>query len=237
MSPPFSLTFDSNIGGRSSQEDSVGFSGDAHGGYAVICDGMGGHAGGAEASAAAVEAFANAALVGIPRARSANSALFLSTGKRLPYDAGTTVVGLTWKKEGSAYKLSFFSVGDSYGILLDKNGIQYSTPVEGQGNTIFNYWNGKSKQMLKVSPTLTLRKKGVVLLASDGLEPIMGNLPDVLRGSRNTEPDAAAREFIRTTRAGYPQGIQAEVARAVSLAGLHADNTTALRIEFNPNPG
>ena len=50
----FQMAFFSSIGGRADQQDSAGFEFTDNGGIAVVCDGMGGHAGGKLASSYAV---------------------------------------------------------------------------------------------------------------------------------------------------------------------------------------
>jgi hypothetical protein len=225
----------SHIGQRDEQQDAsrvMEFPGQ---GFAVVADGMGGHAGGKAAAEAAIAAVTFAYIC--EKFDGSYIELPVNPTASLPHGAGSTIVGLQWVRSVGGYKLRFFSVGDSYGLLLGAGKapgvLGYSTPIEGWGHVLSNYWSGQHRyRWASASPWIPIKKKQTVILASDGLDPIMGNLPDVLRVTDNSiTPNKDADNFLDLVR---QRPVGEIVQAAVQAGGQHADNTTVVRLTFQP---
>ncbi len=123
----FKIAAFSSLGDREEQQDNVGFDIKPMDGFAVICDGMGGHKGGRQASAMAVNAFLSAYNSQYPigdvpaffcdtakKIDTAIASLMDENGKKL--NAGTTLVAVSVEQN----HVNWICVGDSR-IYIFKN--------------------------------------------------------------------------------------------------------------------
>jgi PPM family protein phosphatase len=109
-------------GGRSYQEDAADVRQDGEGLVVVLADGMGGHAGGAVASAVATASFLEGyqTAEGDARARLAEGLTAANVGIQAEASAnpalrgmGCTLVGIAFAADGPAWRIEWISVGDS----------------------------------------------------------------------------------------------------------------------------
>ena len=133
--PPFGAALAAIIGRRTEQQDAgrvsaVRLSGGGRGLLMVVADGMGGHAGGAEASHSAIATFYKAFAAGqrLPTARRLRDALLAANtaiGERVTADRALTGMGCTLVAavlEGRS--LTWISVGDTLLLVSSKSGLQ-----------------------------------------------------------------------------------------------------------------
>ena len=231
--PSLKITAASLIGSRSEQQDCFKHGSFKDTGFAVVCDGMGGHEGGKQAAEAAAQAFEEAFTDGTlnledfpGQFRHLELRPNFDVGHIHP-DAGTTVVGAVWRISGERMSVRFFSVGDSFGLALNESGLQFTTPIEGIGSWLFNFWSPQKRDLL-CSPVFLLEKKSTILLASDGIEPIVGNLVNFIRSPECKELDAAAQRFERISQSADLTRLAEEAVGA----SKGADNTTLVRVSF-----
>jgi serine/threonine protein phosphatase PrpC len=189
-------------------------------GLFVVCDGMGGHAKGAEASTTACEAIRTTIeeTPGSRRAEPARALLAqaisaanervhgLGQGIRRP---GTTVAALL--VAGASIVIAH--VGDSRVYRLRDRGLEQLT-IDHRVPFTRNVLTRALGTSLTVAPDITVSAVlpgDVFLLCSDGLEPL-GR--EVIRGCLGLVPTRAVRELARLTLAtGAPDNLTAIVVR------------------------
>jgi serine/threonine protein phosphatase PrpC len=241
-------------GGRRRQEDEYGIRAlsaeDASNVLLVVADGMGGHAGGAEAAHAAVTAFldnfegdggpAEERLKhALARANDAVRALKRETAGL--EDAGSTLLGVLM--EGG--KLSWISVGDSSlsllraGRLERLNADHSMRPVlrdlvaggrltaeaadaHANKSALRSAVTGEEIELVDIRCGVALEPADQLLLASDGLE---------------TLAPTSVKELLERGRDLSPRGAVADLLAAVEREGVrNQDNTTAILYRAGPLP-
>ncbi len=130
----FSLAAISSLGDRSEQQDSIGFDIRPDEGIVIICDGMGGHSGGKQASAFAVDALLKAYALEYPSKNLSECLIeavntiddkisLLCDEKGNQLKAGSTVVACIIRQKN----LYWISVGDSRIYLLRRGELVQAT--------------------------------------------------------------------------------------------------------------
>lgn len=212
----------------------------------VVCDGMGGHEGGAEASQIAVEIFLKTlhqSQQGIAEkmqegVQSANSEIFQAARKRgAAVVMGTTLVAGVIQQEGGSHQLHLANVGDSRAYLFRKGQLQQLTNDHSQVAQLIATGALTKEQAARfpgrnvvtralgseaiVTPDLfqfPLYPDDIVLLATDGLHSEIEDerIAEVLRS--NSQLDSACDALVvAALAAGGRDNI------TVILARLEAD--------------
>jgi len=214
-----------DIGNRHEQEDSLWVGELAGGLLAIVCDGMGGHAKGAEAAKAAQEAFIAAIAAGAPpkaALEEANSAVWdLMSAYSRP---GTTLTALFLHDDGSW----FCHIGDS--SLWEAIGLQWvqMTDRHGNGNILtscLGYHRSVARQVEAIGmgrEDLCWVDPDAFLLVTDGILVEWLKRPPPKPCERNTlKPPPAPAD-------GEDWGAYLQRALKVARDGGSTDNATAI---------
>jgi serine/threonine protein phosphatase PrpC len=243
--PPVEPIVDSytHIGARDQQEDRYGVEtrgsldqGD-RAGIAIVADGLGGHYRGDLAAQEGVDTLVHAfktedlfKTVPDPARRIECREFPPLNPDTLRWNSGTTLVALVWRQAGSRFEYRLMSVGDSYGLAIDSKGLAAHTRIEGVGGRIEAYWGNPpwGKFRLWMSDVRKITRPTTFLLASDGIDPITGNLVQVIRNGEDLSE--SSHQFLNRVRSGTP--LETIASEAIKKEGVYADNTTMIRLRF-----
>ena len=204
-------------------------------GIAIVADGLGGHYRGDYAAQEGVDtliaAFKTEDLFKTMPGPSIECREFPPLNPdTLQWNSGTTLVALVWRQAGSRFEYRFMSVGDSYGLAIDSKGLAAHTRIEGVGCMIEAYWGKRphGKFGLWMSEVRKITRPTTFLLASDGIDPITGNLVQVIRNGEGLSE--SSYQFLNRVRSGTP--LETLASEAIKKEGVYADNTTMIRLRF-----
>lgn len=241
----FSIYQDSKIGGRTVNQDRMGYTFTKEALLLVVCDGMGGHFGGELAAQLALQVI-HERFVAEAKPMLSNPAVFLdeaiyaahdaildfAMSRRMPESPRTTVVACVIQQA----KAFWAHVGDSRlymyrrGILLSKTRDHSKLELmQAQGlaigadnnnhpdrNTLYNCLGSPYQPLVEQSSPVLLTPKDCLLLCSDGL---WANIPETSIG-------------LVLTRCNAMEGVPKLIQYALAEGGPKCDNVTGLGINW-----
>lgn len=235
-------------GGRDYQEDNFAYSQDAESAFVFVCDGLGGESNGEHASLLAAYK-----LIDIDSTMIGDAPTWCTPFKDTSFDTKgyTTVVGFVFEKS----QIKILSCGDSqlFVIQWDDRGNPYclkqATVFAAARSAVVRCWGKVAGPELFHSSSISLDKKTLVIVASDGIDTILGNLPreqvlltkrlyhrNIMRFYEEADrmvylPDSFMELISSVDFKDLPECLGKA---AIAEGGDHADNTTIVCALYEP---
>jgi serine/threonine protein phosphatase PrpC len=243
-----------SVGGRDYQQDVSGVLNEAGKPFtAVVCDGMGGEANGFQCADVSCRHILNNPLTITPafidalRIEDFGPTYIYDTVPSMPWRGGTTALAF-FANDGMG---AMMSCGDSQGFIftfnedgsLKKVGMAHNASTGLYGNILLEAWGYRSNA-LSLDTVVALNAKGLVVLASDGIDVL---IPEVRKQQRKLvqdnlipftdgiEIDDSFMELLGRDFSNLQAVADRIVNAAVAAGGAGADNTTVIVALFNPH--